>query len=258
MVREQASHILFLHGGPGMTAEIERRQYGNTLPIRWWDQPRMAGVARPYEALVDAAVTEVCGLSRKLRGPVDLLASSFGAYLARSLVDRIPEQIGAVTICGGVWDLRSAFLKLGQWFAARYPNVELGTACADVQAVGDRESYGALLARIASIPDYFECYWSPSAGGPREAMHALAAEGRLIDMPTFQSVLAEVLMVSQEPLPAPHPGGVRILIGEFDPYFNGHDIPEWKRLWPGALVELVEAGHFPHLELPPAEWMPVP
>lgn len=256
MILEKAPRILFLHGGPGMTAEIERLQYGDALPICWWDQPRMAGVGRPYEALVDAAVGEVNRLSKGRQGAVDLLASSFGAYLARSVVERIPQQIGAITISGGVWDLRSAFLNLGLWFAARYDSVEFERACADVEAVGDRKAYGALLARIASTPDYFECYWSPKAGGSREVMRALAAEGRLIDMPTFQAVLAEVLMVPQEPLPAPHPGGVRIVVGQRDPYFSGRDIPAWKRLWPGARVELVQAGHFPHLELPPADWMP--
>lgn len=241
-----------------MTAEIERRQYGRTLPVRWWDQPRVGGVDRAYEALVDAAANEVTRLSSELGATVNLLASSFGAYLARSLVDRVPEQIGSITVSGGVWDLRTAFLNLGLWFAARYDDVQFKKACTNAQAVGDLEAYGALLARVGAIPDYFECYWSAKAGGPREAMRALVTEGRLIDMPTFQAVLADVLMVPQVPLSAPHPGGVRILVGRLDPYFHGRDISAWKGLWPGALVELVDAGHFPHLELPPADWMPAP
>src|SRR6185437_4248354 len=80
--------ILFLHGGPGMTAELERRQFGPSLAVHWWDQPLVrAGADRAFEALIDAAEVEIVRLSTKREGRIDLLANSFGAYLARALVE---------------------------------------------------------------------------------------------------------------------------------------------------------------------------
>lgn len=256
--RRSTANALFLHGGPGMTSELERRQFGETLSVYWWDQPRVdAGNPRAFGALVDAAVVEIARLSADRNGPVDLLANSFGAYLARALVERVPEKIGAITICGGIWDLRTAIMRLGCRFADRNDDVDLRKACQRASETDTPEGYIEFLARVAARPDFLDSYWSPAAVEPRKKMKLLAAEGRLIDWTTFQSVMSAALAAPpQVPLSSPHPGGVRILLGRFDLYFDESDIAAWKTLWPSASVEIVEAGHFPHLELPPAIWMP--
>lgn len=250
--------VLFLHGGPGMTAQLERRQFGATLPVHWWDQPRVGqDTRRPYEMLVDAAAAEATRLcSNGYTGRVDLLANSSGAYLARALVDRIPERIGAITICGGVWDLSTALLRLGRYFARQCGDADLEAACCRAAEADIPEGYLALLAQVSTIPGFLDFYWSPSAGEPREAMKALAAEGQLIDWATCHAVMIAEIAAPQTPLAAPHPGGVRIVTGRFDPYFDDGDIEARKTLWPSAIVEIVDAGHFPHLELPPEVWMP--
>lgn len=240
-----------------MTAELERRQFGATLPVHWWDQPHIDADDRlPFGTLVDATVAEVTRLSDARRGPVDLLANSFGAYLARALVDRVPERIGAITICGGIWDLSTAILRLGSRFAERNGDADLKQACQRAAESDTPEGYIEFLARVAARPDFLDCYWSPAAVEPSHKMKVLAAEGRLIDWPTFQSVMRAALAAPQVPLSSPHPGGVRILLGRFDLYFDQSDVMAWKTLWPSASVEIVDAGHFPHLELPPTIWMP--
>lgn len=38
-----------------MTAELERRQFGPSLPVHWWDQPLVrAGADRAFETLIAA------------------------------------------------------------------------------------------------------------------------------------------------------------------------------------------------------------
>lgn len=248
--------ILFLHGGPGMTAELERQRFGAALPVHWWDQPRVEPNAqRPFERLVDAAVAEAARLLGGREGRVHLLASSFGAYLARALVDRVPERVGSITICGGVWDLCTAIFRLASRFAERHADVDLKLACDNTASADIPDQYVALLARVAARPDFLDCYWGPTAVEPREAMKRLATEGRLIDWPTCQSVMIAALTLSQVPLASPHPGGVRVLLGRFDPYFDESDVAAWQTLWPSSTVAIVEAGHFPHLELSPTMWM---
>jgi pimeloyl-ACP methyl ester carboxylesterase len=240
-----------------MTAEIERRRFGTTLPVHWWDQPTVGPNAeQPFEVLINAAVTEVIRLSTERGDQIDLLANSFGAYVTRALVDRVPERIGAISICGGVWDLSTAILRLGFRFAERNGDEDLNGACRRAAQVDTPEGYVALLARIAAIPGFLDCYWGPSALEPRETMRSLAAEGRLIDWHTCQSVMTAALVTPQIPLRSPHPGKVRVLLGRHDPYFDQSDVDGWKTLWPGVAVEVVETGHFPHLELPPSVWMP--
>lgn len=249
--------VLFLHGGPGLTAQLERRRFGETLPVHWWDQPRLGGaISDPYSLLVDAAIAEVDRLSRAQGGPVSLVAQSFGAYLARALVARVPDRIGAITICGGVWDLCTAVLRLAWKFARSCGDADLEAACREAAEADTPQDYFALFARVSALPGFLDCYWSPSACEDREAMKALAAEGRLIDWPTCQALMVAALAAPQSALPATHHDPVRIVIGRYDPCFDEGDISAWRTLWPGATVEIVDAGQFPHLELPPRVWMP--
>lgn len=249
--------VLFLHGGPGLTAELERRWFGESLPVHWWDQPLVRNDASdPYSSLIDAAIAEVGRLSVAQRGPVGLLAHSFGAYLARALVARIPERIGAITICGGIWDLSTAVLRLGWKFVRSWRDADLESACRQAADADTPQGYFGLFARVSAMPGFLDCYWSPSAGGPREAMKALAAAGGLIDWPTCQALMTAALGTPPPALPVRHRAPVRIIIGRFDPYFDEDDVGAWEALWPGATVEIVEAGQFPHLELPSTVWMP--
>lgn len=249
--------ILFLHGGPGMTAELERRRYEESLPVRWWDQPIIrSGAERPFEVLVDAACVQIRHLAEKRRGLIHILANSFGAYLTREVVERVPSLIGSITICSGVWDLPTAILRLGSRLAEQYCDADLEAACREAAHADSPEGYVALFARTSASPGFLDYCWSPAAIEQREAMKALAATGRLIDWPTCRWVLGAALSTPQVPLAAPHPGGVRILLGCFDPYFEESDVVAWKALWPSARVQIVEAGQFPHLELSPSVWLP--
>lgn len=248
--------ILFLHGGPGMTAELERRQFGAVLPVHWWDQPLVrCGAARPFDTLVDAACVQISRLSTERRGRVNLLANSFGAYLARALVDRAADQVGAITICGGLWDLCTAILRLGSHFARARNDTDLEATCREAAAADTPQSYFELFARVSALPAFLACYWSPSAHEHREAMATLANAGRLIDWPTCQSVMIAALATPQSAVPVKHDQPVRIISGRFDPCFDEGDIAIWQALWPGATVKIVDAGQFPHLELPPSVWM---
>lgn len=58
------SQALFLHGGQGRNAELQRRRFGRTLPVHWWDQPPVETSSRPYEHLVAAAL---CALAAEGR-----------------------------------------------------------------------------------------------------------------------------------------------------------------------------------------------
>jgi pimeloyl-ACP methyl ester carboxylesterase len=250
------SRVLFLHGGPGLSAALERQRFGNTLPVQWWDQPHVgAGVAAPFEWLVDAAIRQVGQMFEAQGQPVALLANSFGVHLALALMERVPEKMGPLNILGGTLDMRMAFVRLAERISEVNRDADLKSVSVRAQEKGDSESLWALIGKLFTVINLLDFYWGPGAQEQCESMKALTASGALVHAATFQVVLGDFL--KREPA-APHTfsGSVRVLIGRFDPYARPGDARLWRAVFPQAAVDFVEAGHFPHLELPAKDWMP--
>jgi pimeloyl-ACP methyl ester carboxylesterase len=255
----KSSRVLFLHGGPGLSAELERRQFGSSLPVHWWDQPRVdAHESEPYEYLINAALEELHRLSCLEGTPIALLASSFGVHLALALIERAPAKVGQVSIVGGVLDMRAALVQLGCRVALQ--NQDLGLAAASHSAQEsprDSTSLWTLIDRLFSVTNLLDFYWSPTATAQRDQMKALASEGTLVHLPTYQAVLGDFLARQPTREPSQWRGAARVSIGRHDPYTLPDDTESWRTVLPSASVTFVEAGHFPHLELPPSVWLPL-
>ena len=58
------------------------------------------------------------------------------------------------------------------------------------------------------------------------------------------------------PSPVTWRGSANVWIGRHDPYALPSDAEAWRVVLPNASVQFVDAGHFPHLELPPTLWQP--
>jgi pimeloyl-ACP methyl ester carboxylesterase len=251
------ARVLFLHGGPGLTAELERRRFGTTLPVYWWNQPIVReDNPSPWESLVGAAIGEARRLSDEARKPVALLASSFGAQLALEIVGRIPERISSVTVSGGTCDVRMAFTQLANKIAQETGDAALAQASVAVSKSPDETALWALIQRLLSTPNLLDFYWSPGAVVQREAMKELAERGALLHLPTFEGVLRDFCRHQGGSSRCPWRGDTKILLGRYDPYVAADDALRWRELFPCGELETVEAGHFPHLELPAEVWLP--
>jgi pimeloyl-ACP methyl ester carboxylesterase len=253
----ESRQVLFLHGGPGLSAVLERQRFGNTLPVHWWDQPHVdADVAAPFEWLVDAAEKELGRLFDVQQKPVALLTSSFGAHVALALIERVPGKIRSLEILGGTLDIRLAFVRLAERISEVNRDADLKAVGLRAQENGDSESLWALIGRLFAVANLLDFYWGPGAEDQYESMKALAASGVLVHAATFQAVLGDFLG-RRLGAPPTFSGTVRILIGRYDPYARADDAGLWRAVFPQAAVEFVEAGHFPHLELPAKVWIPV-
>lgn len=257
MVGIDGCRVLFLHGGPGFSAALERRRYAASLPVHWWDQPRVAATApRPYDELLQAAVAELKRISDLKGGRIALLANSFGAYLACDLLREARERVDSVTISGGVFDARLPFIRWGRYLARRNADQAIGEASRAAEDASDSEAFWTLIGRIAATPEFYDHYWAPAAQEQRTAMRALAEGGPLIDLTTFEAIMNDLLPRGPlSPLRDESPR-VRVLLGRHDPLAEEADGRVWRALFPSASVEVVDSGHFPHLELPPLDWMP--
>jgi predicted alpha/beta hydrolase family esterase len=253
----KSSRVLFLHGGPGLNAELERRRFGSSLPVHWWDQPQVsADESAPYDRLVNAALEELQRVSSRDGGPVGLLASSFGVHLALALIERAPATVGNVSIVGGVLDLRTAFVRLGRRVAEKNQDQDLAAATLRADQSPDSASLWRLIERLFSVTNLLDLYWSPTATAQRDEMKATAAEGTLLHVPTYQAVLRDFLARQRPCGLSGWCGAASVWIGRHDPYALPDDTEPWRTVLPSASVTFVDAGHFPHLELPPSVWLP--
>jgi pimeloyl-ACP methyl ester carboxylesterase len=249
--------VLFLHGGPGLSAALERQRFGSALPVHWWDQPHAtADAAAPFERLLDAAEKELSRLFQEQGRPVALLANSFGVHLALGLSERAPQKIGPLHILGGTLDMRAAFVRLGLRISEVNHDSELEAVSARAQDKSGSESLWALIQKLFTVSNLLDFYWSANAQAQLAAMKALAASGSLVDVPTYLAVLRDFLDSRPVALPTFSGAAVRVLIGCVDPYARSDDADRWQAVFPNASVEFVKAGHFPHLELPAEDWMP--
>ncbi len=248
--------ILFLHGGPGFSAELERRRYGASLPVHWWDQPHIAaGTANPFATLVSAAIGELRRLSDRCGAPVAVLVSSLGTYLAWELLRQAPDRIASVIVSGGTFDARTPFVRWGRRLARSRgdPAMEKASGLAESS---DPDAFWALIDRITAVPGFYDRYWGPDSQEQRAAMRALAAEGPMFDLATFQAVMPTLLSAGRLHALADPERPIRVLVGRHDPLAEETDPEIWRALLPFASIDLVDCGHFPHLELPVAAWMP--
>lgn len=249
---------LYLHGGPGLNASVERAWFGENLPVLWWDQPRFAADAQnAFDALLEATSKQLTHLFRLSGKPVKLLAWSFGARLGLELANRHPEQIDSTTLLAPTFCLETAFLRL----ATRLSLLEIGgkslaTAIADHGKQGSHETFLAVAMELLAIPDLLKHYWTPGDEILYTRHLAEAAKTGWFDLPTFIAVSRDLF---DHRRPKPTRSGIhhlRILAGRHDPYFDPEsDIEHWKRLFPQASIRIVNSGHMIPFEIPAAEWL---
>jgi hypothetical protein len=177
-------------------------------------------------------------------------------HLALSLIGRAPAKVGHVSIVGGILDVRSAFVRVGHCVAEKNKDQDLAAGSLHADQNADSTSLWGLIERLFSITNVLDFYWSPTATEQRNAMKALAAEGALLHVPTYQAVLTDFLARNSPRKSSKWHGAANVWIGRYDPYALPKDIEAWQTVLPHATVQFVDAGHFPHLELPSSVWLP--
>lgn len=249
---------LYLHGGPGLNAAVERGWFGPELPILWWDQPRFAAeTPAAFSATLDAAADQLEKLVDATGNSVNVIASSFGARLATELACCYPKKISALTLMAPVLSLETAFVQL----AAKLPDSSVVSkapraASAAFQAKRSFAAYLDLVLALLAIPDLFSLYWAPQSAALASRHAALAASTEWFDLPTFLAVSAEVFDRASPVPPLGAPSTVRVIVGHHDPYADRTaDFDLWRRLYPQAEISVVEGGHMLPFEMPIERWL---
>ncbi|MBS6363149.1 alpha/beta hydrolase [Burkholderia sp.] len=249
---------LFLHGGPGLSAIVERELYGNSLDIHWWDQPHFEVLfAKPYQALLDDTLLQARRLAGQ--GKVNLLAHSFGARIALDLATRMPTCIGTVTLLAPTFDVAEALARLAEHLAPTAPNPARllsvahrakrpGTSFADVWT---------LVEAIRDVPDFLSAYWGAGSEERRLWFYDVIATKPWVDFNTCKVILEDFWKTPTLNIQTVVTGPVTLVLGTQDVLVDAPTAEHaWRRYFPRATTRLLNAGHFMHLEKLPSEWLP--
>lgn len=251
---------LYIQGGPGLNTAVERAWFGDQLPIQWWEQPRFAAdTPAAFESTVDAAIGQLGQLARKRNGAINIVAWSFGARLAVEVAHRAPENIASITLLAPTLCLEKSFLRLAKLLSAHGLGGEaLQSAINSIHVADRHEHFVKLVIALLSIPNLFRNYWAPNAEASCTRHLTEAAKTDWFDFATFAAISRDIFdrpLITKE---LTEIRSIRIVAGRHDPYFEPDvDLSVWRALFPGALVDIVDAGHMIPFERPATEWLMV-
>lgn len=251
--------VLFLHGGPGLHAAVERAWFCDSLPVLWWDQPAIAaGDPAPFSTLTGHAARQLQVMSDLNDGPVDLIAHSFGCNLAAALTKEHPDLIHSITLLGCMsLNPFHPFLYLGQKLLdTGYDRTGLLEAIKVAQEVQNEAQFTALIQALFPEPCLPGIYFGPRSAATKDRYQELARTAPPIDMTTFFAIWLD--MINTSPLAGRNrfAGKVIALLGEHDPVLRvDESMDNWRKIFPQSQFKIVDAGHILHLELPPETWL---
>jgi pimeloyl-ACP methyl ester carboxylesterase len=251
-------NTLFLHGGPGFTSAVERRWFGTSLPVDWWDQPKVRATdGSPLQALADAAASRLRELSAASMSTVVVVANSFGGLIARQLCDGMPHLIGRVILLGCSIDPPRAVLRLARHVAA---TGNAGIALRRLVALVDDDVMTAerlfeLVRALWSTPDPLSKYFARASEAAAKRYAQLAEGGPELDFETFELAMREQLAGAPNLSRSRFSGEVQVLSGIEDPLVGSDDRDAWNAIFPNAVHREVSAGHMIHFEVAPDVWL---
>lgn len=251
-----SKRTLFLHGGPGLSAEIERCWYGEALPICWWDQPLVTtDDASPFRSLVNAAHQQLQEMAEAAGGPIEVLAHSFAGQIAHALAHEAPQRVKSLTLLDCPVDPFIPLLRLCRCLLASEPNSPLAVALAKAESHLDAQTFQALTFACAGHPGYPAIYFGRGSAAARERYLALLPQVRFLDVASFLAIMNDLLQAPPlSPLPD-YGGPVTLVMGSDDPLLAPElDHVGWQRIFPRLQVREVVSGHFVHLETAPEIW----
>ncbi len=243
------SNALFLRG-LGRSSALERLWHGDSLPVHWWDQPRVGSV----DALTEAAALELERMAAD--APVHVIGHSFGAQVARALADSRPERISRLTLLGCPFDPVEGAICLGEAIARKSRNEALEHCVRRVRESRNLDAFREMIRAAAADPSFPAIYFGPDSAEVRDWFLDLARQAVSVDFEMFFALMNDFLRNPPELAESRYRGEVRVILGKHDPVLAPEkDIRKWRAAFPGASFVWLDAGHYVHLESGPECWL---
>lgn len=251
---------LYLHGGPGLSAVVERAWFGDSLPIDWWDQPLIGSENRaPLDGLVEAARAKLLHVAERCGMCVTLVSHSVGSVIAAHLLGDPRNPIASATLINPTFDLEIALRRLAvRVMEAGMASGAAADALASLLGKDDaaRPSVPELAAALGPIPERFDLYWSESSRAAKARYLRLAPNGPPLDWTSFAMLSAAIQEGGNEILGIETGVPVLAIVGSRDPLVGSDPVGDIHARIPRAEVITVDAGHMAVFEQPGSVWLP--
>ena len=246
---------LFLHSGPGGSSRVERLWLGESDSIDWWDQPRTTSEAA-FSGLLKIAENKLHQSVEDYGAPVHVLTSSFGCEIGVHLVRCMPDHVRSLVMLCPVFDVPAGFVGLAEAQLAYEKSADLALALAAYRDAPSRSLFWGLIGSILASPRIFDRYWGHAEREKMDSFAALLGENETFDRNAFQMILNDFL-IPRGSAATGFTGPVTAILGAHDPFSDVEGATQATQLrFPHAVACVVDAGHFPHLEVSPALWEP--
>lgn len=239
---------LFLHYGPGGSAQAERSLFGTKYPIDFWDQPILHGDRATFSNLSRSAIEH----SHNTHAD-QLIGHSFGCNLIDTMTGS-RDFVSTVRI-SPIRDLHDAFISLGTRLAQnpllapiqKQNLIDLISTLNQAQANQKQHHFFSLVRAVFQNPHTQKQYWFNEASFEKFQLAQTQPHQRPFSPEMWGLVISDYLSGHH---PIPRAGSKELVIlGDNDPYYTSVDdeATYWKSL--GYQVQVVKnAGHYVHLD----------
>jgi pimeloyl-ACP methyl ester carboxylesterase len=258
---------LFLHGGPGLNSEAERRILAPILSAQgfdftFWNEPshnRPEGHAFQKDRAFSGWLESIEAVLRE-QGPFELLVgSSFGALAALHLLARGRISFARFVMLSPTLDLLATFHKMMDLAVRDFSGTEPSKAAALLELQKRSRSFfdgptRQAMELVYQDPLLLGHYWVDHEILPRWA--SVLSEPRFgLDRESQNAVLAEMASTPEtHPLNSLRGIHAMLMVGARDPVRDDERNLGIARPFLGSIERHVfaKSGHFPHLEEPEA------
>lgn len=248
---------LFLHGGPGLHAGVERRWFRESLPVIWWDQPLQKDAnGAPFRDAVIATTRKLSEVCDEARDSAQVIAHSFGALVAREIARESPDLIESLILLAPIRNVYSALQRLtGRLPGWSPPPASASDAGHPFGPEPSREHFAEFVQQLLKVSDLFDYYWGRESGRARDRYKQMSDELPQLHLESFLGVAHDSLRASNTPFAAPRKIPVRIVTGLQDPLFDEGELSLWRAEFPDTETVRLDCGHWIQFEVLPAHWM---
>lgn len=251
---------LYLHGGPGLSAVVERVWFADCLPMDWWDQPLVdAEDGTPLHSLVDAARARLLHVAERCGTRVVLVSHSVGSVIAAQLLADSRNPIESAILINPIFDLEFALRRLaGRVMASGMASGAAAEALGPLLGKDDdaRPCLLDLAVVLGQVPERFDLYWSASSRAAKARYLALAPNGPPLDWTSFSMVGTAIQQCRHALFGIETDVPVLAIVGTRDPLVGSDPAGEIRARLPRARVITVDAGHMAVFEQPSSLWLP--
>lgn len=224
---------IFLHFGPGANASIEKEFLADPT-THYWNQPKVSSPNYIEDLLRDTS-EEIKKLASDSKGKIEIIAHSFGVFLAQNLDEKTRSLVSKAVYLAPTFDFRRSITNMMSFVAND----------SSIKNINSFEEFlSAFVSFSTNHPDYFKYYFHQEENFQKYIK--LAQKYESTHEASLMAGIKELMNTYANQAISPKYDNTKVILGKYDPLVPKADQDLISSVF--EHTEIVDAGHFPHLE----------